>query len=43
MLIYKQIDSLEVIGYFYSDFIGCINTRKSIFGYIFMLTSGAIF
>jgi len=43
MLIYRQIDSLEVIGYFYLDFVGCINTRKSTSGYIFMLTSVAIF
>jgi len=43
MLIHRQTDSLEVVGYFYLDFVGCINTRKSTFGYIFILTSGAIF
>jgi len=43
MLIYKQTDSLEVIGYFYLDFSGCINTKKSTFWYIFILTSGTIF
>ena len=40
---YSQTDSLEVIDYFYLDFVGCINTRKSTSGYVFMLTSEAIF
>jgi len=43
MLIYRQTDSLEVIGYFYLDFVGCINTKKSTYDYVFMLTSEAIF
>nr|KYP67740.1 hypothetical protein KK1_024092 [Cajanus cajan] len=37
MLIYRRTDSLEVIGYSDSDFIGCIDSRKSTSGYVFML------
>ncbi|KAA0045170.1 Retrovirus-related Pol polyprotein from transposon TNT 1-94 [Cucumis melo var. makuwa] len=40
MLTYKRSDHLEVIGY--SDFAGCVDTRKSTFGYLFMLAEGAI-
>jgi len=42
MLIYRRTDNLEVIGYSDSDYAGCIELRKSTFGYIFMLTEGAI-
>ena len=37
-----ESDSLEVTGYSDSDFAGCIDSRKSTFGYLFMLTGGAI-
>jgi len=40
MLTYKRSDHLEVIGY--SDFTGCVDTRKSTFGYLFLLAEGAI-
>jgi len=43
MLIYRQTNSFEVMGYFYLDFVGCINTRKSTSGYVILLTSEAIF
>lgn len=42
MLTYRRTDSLEVIGYSDSDFAGCVDTRKSTSGYIFMLAGGAI-
>ncbi|XP_050945500.1 secreted RxLR effector protein 161-like [Cucumis melo] len=42
MLTYKRSDHLEVIGYSYSDFVGCVDTRKSTFGYLFLLAEGAI-
>jgi len=42
MLTYKRYDHLEVIGYTDSDFIGCIDTRKSTFGYVYLLAGGAI-
>jgi len=42
MLTYKRSDDLKVIGYIDSDFAGCIDTRKSTFGYIYLLVGGAI-
>ncbi|KAA0046843.1 Retrovirus-related Pol polyprotein from transposon TNT 1-94 [Cucumis melo var. makuwa] len=42
MLTYKRSDHLEVIGYSDSDFVGCVDTRKSTFGYLFLLAEGAI-
>ena len=42
MLTYRKSDHLEVIGYSDSDFAGCVDTRKSTFGYTFLLVGGAI-
>ena len=42
MLTYKESDHLKVIGYSDSDFAGCVDTRKSTFGYLFLLAEGAI-
>ena len=42
MLTYRRSNQLEVIGYSDSDYAGCIDTRKSTFGYIFLLAGGAI-
>ncbi|XP_061355111.1 secreted RxLR effector protein 161-like [Gastrolobium bilobum] len=42
MLIYKRSNELEVIGYTDSDFSGCLDSRKSTFGYLFMFAQGAI-
>ena len=42
MLTFKRSDNLEVIGYFDSDFARCVDSRKSTFGYLFMLAGGAI-
>ena len=42
MLIYRRTDCLKVIGYSDSDFAGCVDSRRSTSGYIFMLTGGAI-
>ena len=42
MLVYRRVDSLEVIGYSDSDFAGCQDDLKSTSGYIFMLAGGAI-
>ena len=41
-LTYKHTDHLEVVGYSYSDFAGCVNSRKSTSGYIFILARGVI-
>ena len=38
----KRFNNLEVIGYSYSDFARCVDSRKSTFGYMFMLGGGAI-
>ena len=42
MLTFKRSDNLKVIGYSNLDFAGCVDNRKSIFGYLFMLAEGAI-
>ena len=42
MLTYKRSDHLEVIGYTDSDFADCVDTRKSTFGYVYLLAGGAI-
>ena len=42
MLTYRRCDLLEVLGYSNSDFSGCTNTRKSTFGYMFLLDGEAI-
>ena len=33
MLMYRRADYLEVIGYSDVDFVGCMDSRKSTFGY----------
>ena len=42
MLTYRRSNQLEVIGYSDSDYADCIDTRKSTFGYLFLLAGGAI-
>ena len=42
MLMYRQTDYLEVIGYSDSDFAGYVDSRRSTSGYIFMLFGGAV-
>jgi len=42
MLTYWRSSHLEVIGYTDSDFAGCIDTRKSTFGFMYLLVRGAI-
>ena len=39
---YRRNDNLEVIGYSNSDYVSCIDSRKSTLGYVFMLADGAI-
>ncbi|XP_075103780.1 secreted RxLR effector protein 161-like [Nicotiana tabacum] len=41
MLMYRRSKHLEVVGYSDSDFAGCVDTRKSTFGYLFQLAEGA--
>ena len=42
MLMYKKTENLEVVGYSDADFAGCVDTKKSTLGYVFMLANGAI-
>ncbi|XP_047257553.1 secreted RxLR effector protein 161-like [Capsicum annuum] len=42
MLIYRRSDHLDVVGYSDSDYDGCVDTKKSTFGYLFLLAGGAI-
>ncbi|XP_074300973.1 secreted RxLR effector protein 161-like [Silene latifolia] len=42
MLMYRRTDRLEVVGYSDSHFAGCIDSRKSTSGYVFMLVDGAV-
>ena len=42
MLTYRKSDHLEVIGYSDSDYAGCMDSRKSTFGYVYLLVGGAI-
>jgi hypothetical protein len=42
MLTYKKSNHLKMTGYLDSDFAGCVDIRKSIFGYLLVLAGGAI-
>ena len=42
MLAYRRSDHLKVIGYSNSDYVGCVDTRKSSFGYLFILAGDEI-
>ena len=42
MLLYRRANYLEVTGYLDVDFASCMDSRKSTFGYIFMLASGVV-
>lgn len=42
MLLLRRVDNLEITGYTDFDLAGCVDDRKSTFGYIFMLVGGAI-
>ena len=42
MLTYRQTNILEVVGFSDFDYGGCVDDKKSTFGYIFMMVKGAI-
>ena len=42
MFTFKRSDNLEVIGYIDLDFVGYVDSRKSTFGYVYMLVGAAI-
>jgi hypothetical protein len=37
ILTYERSDSLEIVGYLDSDFVGCLDTDRSTSGYVFKL------
>ena len=42
MLMYRQMDNLDRVGYFDIDFVGCVDSHKSTSGYIFIMASGGV-
>ena len=42
ILTYKRSDHLKVTGYFNSDFVGWLYSKRSTFGYVFMLAGGVV-
>ena len=42
MLMYRQTNNLDPVGYSNADFAGCGDSRKSTFRYIFIMASGAV-
>ncbi|RVX02330.1 Retrovirus-related Pol polyprotein from transposon TNT 1-94 [Vitis vinifera] len=42
MLTYRRSSHLEIVGYLDSDFMGCLDNRRSTSGYIFMVAGRAV-
>ena len=42
MLMYRQMNNLNLVGYSNVDFAGCVDSRKSTSGYIFIMVDGAV-
>ena len=42
MLMYRQTENLDLVGYSEADFASCVDSRKSTSGYIFIMAGGAI-
>ena len=42
MLTYRRTDAFEVVGFSDSNYVGCVDDKKSTFGYIFMMVEGAV-
>ena len=42
MLMYRQTNNLDLVGYSDADFVGCVDSRKLTFGYIFIMAGGAV-
>jgi hypothetical protein len=42
MLTYRKSDCLETIGYLNSYYVGCVDTRKSTSGFVYLLAGGAV-
>ena len=42
MLMYRQTDNLDLVGYSNVDFASCVDSHKSTSGYIFIIAGGAV-
>ena len=42
MLTYRFTDTLEVIGFNDSYYVGCVDDKRSTYGYIFMMAEEAV-
>ena len=42
MLTYWRTNTLEVVGFSGSDYVGCVDDKKSTSGYIFMMADGIV-
>ena len=42
MLTYRHTDTLKVVGFSAFDYASCVDDKKSIVGYIFMMVEGAV-
>ena len=42
MLTYRRTDTLRVVGFSDSDYAGCVDDKKSTYGFIFMIAKGAV-
>ena len=42
MLMYRQTDNLDMVGYSDLDFVGYVDSRKSTSRYIFITTGGVV-
>ena len=42
MLTYWHTNTLEMVGFSDSDYVGCVGDKKSTFGYIFMMVEEAV-
>ena len=42
MITYQRSNHLEIVGYSDSNFAGCLDSRRSTSGYIFMLAGGVV-
>ena len=42
MLMFRQTDNLNLVGYSDADFDGCVDSRKSTSRYIFIMVGGVV-
>ena len=42
MLTYRHTDTLEVVGFSDSDYVSCVDDKKSTSAYIFMMAEGVV-